>query len=199
MSPSLRNDNLLDFARGYVRKLNLGQVIIGVSVILLSVWCIYNVNLIFQKYLDHETIISLQNDPPNATWFPGITVCAGSIFKPSKLAELYPQFKESMEKYASWKRSNPFDPLDFLKRDNRTAEFRHYESLALEAHSASEVIDSLSIRPEELLISCVYHPVNIRNFQIARKENQHIVIDPKNCADMVNILESIYEGRDCQM
>jgi len=82
----VRNDDLLAWVKLHIRRLNLGQIIIGACIIGLSVWCLINVLHIFDKYYRHETIISLQNDPPNITAFPGITICAPSIFKPQTLA-----------------------------------------------------------------------------------------------------------------
>ena len=68
------------------KLLNTGQVIIGLCVIGLTVWCLLNVINIMNKYFQYETIISLQNNPPNRTDFPGITICAPSIFTPETLA-----------------------------------------------------------------------------------------------------------------
>ena len=83
---SIRHDNLLELLKSYLRQLHVGQIIIGVCILVLSIWCGYNVKHIFDKYLDYETIISLQNEPPTITDFPGITICAPSIFKPQTLA-----------------------------------------------------------------------------------------------------------------
>ncbi len=83
---SIRGDNLLEIFKNYIRQLNFGQIILGISIFGLSIWCGYNVAIIFNKFLDHETIISLENLPPSTTDFPGITICAPSIIKPQVLA-----------------------------------------------------------------------------------------------------------------
>lgn len=72
---SVRDDNLLELFKNYIRQFNIGQIILGIAVFSLSIWCGYNVGVIFHKFLEHETIISLEMSPPNFTAFPGITVC----------------------------------------------------------------------------------------------------------------------------
>ena len=84
--PSFRQTKLVELVKYYLRRLNVGQIIIGVCILALSIWCGYNVRLICHKYFEFETIISLENSPPSTTGFPGITICAPSIFKPQKLA-----------------------------------------------------------------------------------------------------------------
>lgn len=83
---TIRGDNLLELFKNYIRQFNIGQIILGIAVFSLSIWCGYNVGVIFYKYLEHETIISLENLSPNTTDFPGITICAPSIIKPQVLA-----------------------------------------------------------------------------------------------------------------
>ena len=55
-------------------------------VLLVSVWCGFNIAVFLVKYLRYDTIITLHQSPPNTTDFPGITVCAPSIFTPQQLA-----------------------------------------------------------------------------------------------------------------
>lgn len=48
--------------------------------------CLYNLVVILKIFFKHDTNISLSNQSPNVTNFPGITVCAPAIFTPKALA-----------------------------------------------------------------------------------------------------------------
>lgn len=76
MRSKIQRDNLLELFRNYIHKLNIGQIIIGMAIVALSIWCFINVRVIMQQYYEYETIITLKNQQPVATEFPAITVCA---------------------------------------------------------------------------------------------------------------------------
>lgn len=76
MRSKLRHDNLLDLLRCYLRKLNIGQIIIGVAIVSLSIWCLINIRIIMKKYYEYETIVTLITEQPVSTGLPGITICA---------------------------------------------------------------------------------------------------------------------------
>src|SRR5699024_1728912 len=68
---------------------------------------------------------------------------------------------------------------------------------AMADFDAIYIIKNLSIQKADLLIDCKYHPMNIRNFQISKKNNQQIAPGVRDCTFMKPILESIYEGKKC--
>ena len=76
MGSKIKRDNLINLLPDYMRKLNIGQVIIGMAIVALSIWCLINVHVIMQQYYEYETIITLKNQQPIATEFPAIAVCA---------------------------------------------------------------------------------------------------------------------------
>lgn len=86
MKTQFQNVSLLKSLKQKICHLEISQVFIGICVVLLAVWCAYNIKEIYFKYKGGDTIISLENSPPGVTDFPGITICAPSIFKPQKLA-----------------------------------------------------------------------------------------------------------------
>lgn len=102
--------------------------------------------------------------------------------------------------FVKWRREHV---LDVNYNNNMTAlnmrynEHRKYESMAMTQFTASEIINKLSVQPKEILGSCSYHPVNIRNFKISRKANQHVVINATDCFKIQPVLQSIFENRKC--
>lgn len=72
---------------------------------------------------------------------------------------------------------------------------RKFESKALSDFSAEQIIKNISVRPDDILMDCVYNPINIRNFQISKKENKNFAIKSKKCVDVRNIQETIFEDR----
>lgn len=91
-----QNISLFESVKRRICSIEISQVFIAICVVLLAVWCAYNIKEIFIKFSKGDTIISLENSPPGVTDFPGITICAPSIFKPQKLAgKIVHKFKVS--------------------------------------------------------------------------------------------------------
>ncbi|KAJ6218392.1 hypothetical protein RDWZM_009549 [Blomia tropicalis] len=199
----IRHNQFLELIKDYVRRLNVGQLIVGICFIVLSGWCLYNVINIMIKYFEFETIISLHNEPPDMTDFPGVTLCAPSIFTPQRLAQLFPDsFGQMFNKYKNWKSEHYLDSS--LEQDEDESEealfkrstlLRKYENKALKKFSALDVLGIYSVQASEILISCKFHPINIRNFQ--SKNHKYNSPGAKNCTDFKPIFESIYEGKKC--
>lgn len=72
---------------------------------------------------------------------------------------------------------------------------KKFESKALSDFPAEQIIKNISVRPEDILIGCVYSPINIRNFQISKKENKNFAINSKKCTELKNLQETIFEDR----
>lgn len=116
------------------------------------------------------------------------------------LSELYPKFNESLTAFIKWRREHAYDSsydYNMTALNIRYNEHRKYESMAMTQFTASEIINKLSVQPGEILSSCSYHPVNIRNFQMSLRENQHVVINATDCFKIQPVLQSIFEGRKC--
>lgn len=99
-----------------------------------------------------------------------------------------------------WRREHAYDgSYDYNMSALRihSNEHRKYESIAMSQFTASEIINKLSVQPREILASCSYHPVNIRNFQMSRRANQHVVINATDCFKIQPVLQSIFENRKC--
>ena len=90
------NFSLFESIKRRILRIEISQVFIAICVVLLAIWCGYNIREIFMKYNQDETIISLENSPPGITEFPGITICAPSIFKPQKLAGMIEMYLLSL-------------------------------------------------------------------------------------------------------
>lgn len=209
---TLKDDDILEEVKSRLRRLDVGQVIVGLCIIGLSVWCIINVEQIMHKYYSFETIISLQNDPPNRTGFPGVTICAPSIIRPQDLSKLSPRFNRyyrwfigKIKSFKSEKFVIEGIPIDIdmsvnteifitTLSANNTRVFRKYESQILEKYNASDIISKYSVRLEDLISDCKFHPVNIRSFQ---KSSESHRMGTKNCQAIKPVLESIYEGQKC--
>lgn len=76
--------------------------------------------------------------------------------------------------------------------DERYQTFIKYESMALESHTANEIIDKLSVAKHELLELCYFKPFNIRSIHV-----KPLRIKPVDCEWIKPIVSSIYEGRKC--
>ena len=191
-------------------SLNIGQTIVGLCIIGLSVWCLINVIQIMEKYYNYETIISLQNDPPSETGFPGITICAPSIFRPQELARLFPQsFGRHHYEFVHRIRNLAHDSIpEYEIQDafiNNSRQFLHAESRALRRFNASDIIAKYSVQFQHLIGDCQFHSVNIRSFQPPPPQQQlHQSQSPPNyrmgsrkCVQIKQVLETIYEGKKC--
>lgn len=109
-------------------------------------------------------------------------------------------FNKSLTAFMKLRRNHSTDyffDYNLTALNIRYSELRKYESMAMEQFTASEIINKLSVQPEEILSSCSYHPVNIRNFQINRHQNQHLMINATDCQEIQPILQSIFENRKC--
>ena len=73
-----------------LQKFSIRRMLILVFIMALAAWCWYNVGIIMTRYFSFNTMVSLYKEPPNITEFPGITVCAPTIFTPEHLAGKVP-------------------------------------------------------------------------------------------------------------
>lgn len=66
-----QNISLFELVKRRIYDIEISQVFISICVVLLAIWCAYNIKDIFDKYNQDETIISLENISPGITDFPG--------------------------------------------------------------------------------------------------------------------------------
>lgn len=77
------------------------QITLWLIYVLLASVCLFQILLVIRYYWSLSTMLSLINEPPNSTKFPGITICAPTIFTPQKLAG-----KIQSNEICSWKSKN---------------------------------------------------------------------------------------------
>ena len=117
----------------------------------------------------------------------------------SKFSVYYPKFAKILKDYNYKKRHNNDTHFDTAENATaiRNAILRKFESLALANYSAQFIIKNMSVQFHDLIISCYYNPMNIRNFQISQKGNRNFAIQGRKCTDVKEIVESIFEGKKC--
>lgn len=111
--------------------------------------------------------------------------------------DYYPEFAKEFYKYDYDKRNNKDDHFDTAQNltEIRHKLLRKFESKALSDFPAEQIIKNISVRLDDILLDCVYNPINIRNFQISKIENKNFAIKSKKCTDIKNMTETIFEYR----
>lgn len=75
---------------GLIRKklfnLNRYELILYICIVLLTILCVWNIHIVLDCYYERETTIQINNERPDHTNFPGITICGRAIFTPEYLA-----------------------------------------------------------------------------------------------------------------
>lgn len=75
-----------DLATSRLRGLTGSQFTVWVSVLALAGVCAFHLHWIMSAYYRYEMTASWDTEPPDETHFPGITVCAPTIFTAQQLA-----------------------------------------------------------------------------------------------------------------
>ena len=86
--------NFIFHLGSFIRRIYLSsrrvlfQTIYVILVIITLLLCGYNVFQSFVEYALHPQVVTLEKQPPFQTDFPGLTICAPSIFTPKRLGGL---------------------------------------------------------------------------------------------------------------
>uniref|UniRef100_A0A6P6Y7P1 Uncharacterized protein LOC113794629 n=1 Tax=Dermatophagoides pteronyssinus TaxID=6956 RepID=A0A6P6Y7P1_DERPT len=117
----------------------------------------------------------------NEVEFPGITICAPTIFTPKLLSEFYPELTKFINENMNNKQS------DLLHNT-----IKYYESKMLNRYYILEILDEFSVKIDNVIRSCRYKPIRYRYI------NQSYGYVPElNCSLIWPVLDSIYAGKRC--